>query len=206
MSKRFENWSNSDVVELIETYPFAWIVSNADRFRATPLPILLETNEQGAPISLVGHFAVSNPQVEAVTADSSALFLFMGPHGYISPSMAGRTNWGPTWNYAALRIEAEIDLDPKLNDEVVARLVRKMERDHSPAWSADQLGERYNQLIQRIIAFRAPIRRIDARFKLGQDESDDVLSAIVESLAGNGLAHWMQSFNVKRGAAKSDQV
>lgn len=201
MSRPFEDWSNADLAALIAAHPLAWVVSRTTRFRATPLPILLERDEAGAPISLLGHFARSNPQVEALAADPAALFLFTGPHGYISPSMAGRRDWGPTWNYAAARIEAEIELEPDLNDEAVARLVHHMERDRSLKWTASELGDRYALLVHHIVAFRARITRIDARFKLGQDESDDDFMNIVASLGDGELSSWMRRMDRRHAEA-----
>lgn len=192
MSGPFDNWTNDDLAALIAGHPLAWVVTRGERFRATPLPILLERDAEGAPFSLVGHFGRSNPQVEAVRADPHALFLFQGPHRYISPDMAGRVDWGPTWNYAVARIEAEITLDPAFNDEAVARLIETMERDRPEPWTADQLGVRYDSLIRHIVAFRARITHIDARFKLGQDENDAVFETIVAHLGDDPLAGWMR--------------
>ena len=124
--------------------------------------------------------------------DKHALFLFQGPHRYISPDMTGRLDWGPTWTYAVARIEAEITLDTALNDEAVARLIAAMERDRPEPWTADQLGARYDALIRHIVAFRARITHIDARFKLGQDETDAVFDTIVAHLGDDPVAGWMQ--------------
>ncbi|TPG21825.1 FMN-binding negative transcriptional regulator [Sphingomonas koreensis] len=192
MSGPFDDWTNDDLAALIAAHPLAWVVTHGERFRATPLPILLERDAGGAPVSLIGHFGRSNPQLDAVYADRHALFLFQGPHRYISPDMAGRPDWGPTWNYAIARIEAEIDLDPAFNDEAVARLIAAMERDRPDPWTADQLGARYDALIRHIVAFRARITHVDARFKLGQDEADAVFDTIVDHLSGDPLAGWMQ--------------
>jgi transcriptional regulator len=192
MSGPFDDWTNDDLAALIAGHPLAWVVTRGERFRATPLPILLERNADGAPVSLIGHFGRSNPQIETVRDDPHALFLFQGPHRYISPDMAGRADWGPTWNYAVARIEAEITLDPALNDEAVARLIAAMERDRPEPWTADQLGARYDALIRHIVAFRARITHIDARFKLGQDETDIVFDTIVSHLGDDPLAGWMR--------------
>ena len=50
----------------------------------------------------------------------------------------------------------------------------------------------YEQLKPRIIGFRAHVRETHARFKLGQDESDETFAEIVQGLAGSDLAEWMQ--------------
>ncbi|MGN6376202.1 MAG: FMN-binding negative transcriptional regulator [Sphingomonas sp.] len=199
MTGPFETWNDDDLGELIAAYPLAWVVTRSDRFRATPLPILLERDAAGTPVSLLGHFGRSNPQIADVQGDPRALFLFQGPHGYISPDMAGRGDWGPTWNYAVARIEADIALDPTLNDEAIARLIAAMERDRPQPWTADRLGARYDQLIRHIVAFRATITRVDARFKLGQDEQHDVFASIVDHLDGDPLGDWMRRLDRREG-------
>jgi transcriptional regulator len=53
------------------------------------------------------------------------------------------------------------------------------------------MGERYHQLKQRIVAFRAEVLETHAKFKLGQDENDLVFKDIAEGLADRTLADWM---------------
>lgn len=199
MNSAFEQWENRDVVELIDSHPFAWLVTCAKGFAATPLPIMVETDEAGRPANLLGHFAKSNPHVEHIRAEPRTLFLFSGPHGYISPEFVSTTrDWAPTWNYAVARIVADVRFDEALNHEALQRLVTKMERGRQQPWSTTEMGARYDQLKQWIVAFRADIVSIDARFKLGQDERPDVLADILSSLGESGLADWMSRFNKDR--------
>jgi transcriptional regulator len=53
------------------------------------------------------------------------------------------------------------------------------------------MGARYEQLKERIIAFRAVVRETHARFKLGQDENDQTFGEIVDGLQDRELAEWM---------------
>ena len=161
--------------------------------------MLLETDDSGRPISLLGHFAKSNPQVERIRAESRTLFLFTGPQGYISPEFVTTTrNWGPTWNYAQARIVADVAFDEALNDDALEKLVDKMEQERRNPWTRAELGPRYDRMKRAIIAFRAPIVSIEAKFKLGQDERDEVFSDIVSGLDPGGLAEWMRRFNPTR--------
>src|SRR5262245_65314266 len=106
MATPFDRVANAELVDLIEAYPLAWVVSNgADGFAATPLPMMVDTDASGALVRLIGHFAKSNPQVADLERSPRALFLFQGPHAYISPSWISDRTWGPTWNYAVIRIE-----------------------------------------------------------------------------------------------------
>ena len=161
--------------------------------------ITLETDAEGRPASLLGHFAKSNPQVEKIRAERRTLFLFTGPHGYISPELVTTTrNWGPTWNYATARIVADVEFDESLNDEALEKLVGRMEQGRPDPWTREYLGARYETMKRAIIAFRAPIVSIDARFKLGQDEREEVFSDIVSGLGPSDLSEWMRRFNGDR--------
>lgn len=195
----FEQWSDKDIVDLVSAYPLAWVVSGTPDFAATLLPMLLETDNVGRPVSLLGHFAKSNPQVEKIRAERRTFFLFTGPHGYISPELVTTTrNWGPTWNYAQARIVADVEFDEGLNDEALEKLVAKMEQDRREPWTRSELGPRYEGMRRAIIAFRAPIVSIEAKFKLGQDERNEVFSYIVTGLGPGDLAEWMRRFNTTR--------
>ena len=197
--RSFEQWSNRDIVDLVASYPLAWVVSGKPDFAATMLPMLLETDDSGHPVSLLGHFAKSNSQVERIRAERRTFFLFTGPSGYISPELVTTTrDWGPTWNYAQARIVADIEFDEALNDEALDRLVAKMEHGRPDPWTRAELGPRYDRMKRAIIAFRAPIVGLEAKFKLGQDERDEVFSDIVSGLGPGDLAAWMRRFNATR--------
>jgi transcriptional regulator len=181
-----------DVAELIAAYPLAWVVSGGPAdFSATPLPLLGETDAEGRIISLFGHFARSNPQVAALERDPRAAILFHGPHGYISPTLVSNPTWGPTWNYAVARFEVDIEFLPDETADAVWRLAAALENDSPPRWTPAAMGERYDKLIQHIVAFRATVRTATARFKLGQDEQRGTFDEIVEGLGASELADWM---------------
>ena len=195
----FAQWTDRDIVDLIEQFPLAWVVSGNSGFSGTPLPILVETDGMGRPTHLVGHFAKSNPQVEHIRAEARVLFLFTGPHGYVSPELVTTTrNWGPTWNYATARIVADVQFDEGFNEEALERLVTKMEEGRRLPWTRAELGPRYDRMKRAIIAFRAPIVSIEGRFKLGQDERPEVLSDLLTGFGDSDLSEWMRRFNADR--------
>jgi len=195
----FDQWTDRDLTDLIDGFPLAWVVSPAAPLLSTPLPMLVETDPSGKPVSLLGHFAKSNPQVERIRAEPTTLFLFTGPHAYVSPELVTTTrDWGPTWNYAVARVVADVAFDETLNDEALGTLVEKMEQGRPQPWAPSELGERYEQMKRRIIAFRAPIVAVEARFKLGQDERPEILSNILEGFGEGDLGNWMRRFNADR--------
>jgi transcriptional regulator len=153
--------------------------------------LLPEEDREGRVVSLFGHIARSNPQQKALEQDPRATILCMGPNGYISPKLVSIPTWGPTWNYAVSRFETEISFVPEENDEALHRLAAALEGTGPDSWTPERMGERYEELKPRIIAFRAVVLEMHAKFKLGQDENDIVFKDIVEGLANRTLADWM---------------
>jgi len=220
----FEARTPGDNARLVREHPLAWIVSSvevpgsgadgaapgaAGAPHATLLPVQAHTDSDGRITRLVGHFARRNPQVAALKRQPQAMFLFLGPHGYISPSwMADRTQ-APTWNYASLRCHATVRLhadEQRLRDEIRA-LVDAQEAGRPAAWSVDDMGERYAKLAGAIVGFEAEVMAAQGKFKLGQDERGDVFADIVRGLAAQpggasdpALLAWMREFNVARPA------
>jgi transcriptional regulator len=195
----FNQFDHQDVRDLIAEYPLAWVCArNGAAEHASLLPLLGEYDENGRLIKLIGHLSRGNPLYTALTADPRALVLFRGPEGYISPADAGDRNWAPTWNYAQLRIEAEVSFEAISTKEAVTALTDTMESARPHPWEAAELGARYSLMTPRIIGFRAGVSRLCGKFKLGQDESLEILRAILANVREPALARWMKRFNMGR--------
>ena len=64
------------------------------------------------------------------------------------------------------------------------------------------MGERRDRLSANVVGFEARVIRANARFKLGQDERDDVFADILAGMSTSGdaaLVDWMRRFNPQRG-------
>lgn len=194
MSDLFRPREDAQIADLIRQYPLAWVTARgATPAAASPLPLLADVDGQGRVVTLLGHMARTNPLVAALEADPRALILFQGPQSYISPNWAGERTWGPTWNYAVITIEAEVELRPDLNDHAIERLVNAVEQNHQQPWRVAEMGPRYEKLVQYIVAFEAKVTRLDARFKLGQDERPEIFANILDALGpDDDLAGWMR--------------
>lgn len=192
----FEPSCEADILRLVDEYPLAWVVSaGACGFGASPLPLLAETDSSGRIVSLIGHIAIANPQVSELRSFPLATILFTGPHGYVSPELVSKPDWAPTWNYATARFDVEVEFLPQETEQLVERLVRRMEQDRPKPWTVLRMGPRYAQLARRIVGFRAHVKAVHGRFKLGQDESPRTLSDILSGLQDAALVRWMKDFN-----------
>jgi len=138
---------------------------------------------------LFGHYARRNPQVAAFEADPRALILFNGPQGYVSPTLVSNPVWGATWNYATLRIVADIAFVPGETDTALRQLAAHLEPQGG--WQVDAMGDRYDRMIDHIVAFRATVTSCEPVFKLGQDEADATFAEIVASHPNRDLARTM---------------
>lgn len=199
----FEPRTDADFLQLIEEYPLAWVVSKGDLgFSATPLPLLAERGADGAVVSLLGHFALSNPHVEILRTHPQATILFMGPQDYISPELVSSAGWAPTWNYATAQFNVRIELLPEENAQALQKLVHWMERGRQVPWTIARVGARYDQMVKRIIAFRAHVQSTRGRFKLGQDESAQTRAEVMSKLDNEDLVRWMARFNPESESGK----
>ena len=204
---RFAARGPQDLIDLVAGHPLAWLCSaGPDGLMATPLPLLLQHDAAGHPIAVEGHFARANPHVAALRADPNALVLWMGVQGYVSPSwMADRTQ-APSWNYASAQCRVTLRFTDD-DDEAILRHLRSLAAAHEGgrprAWSIDEMGARLQHLAQRVIGFRADVTELQQRYKLGQDERDDVFADILGGIAASGqaaLGDWMRRFNPRRAA------
>ena len=127
----------------------------------------------------------------------------MGPHGYISPSWFTDRTQAPTWNFAAVHMTVRVVIDRSIEAarEAVDRLTDHMEQGRPRAWSAADMGERYDRLLPHVVAFRAEVLNIQAKFKLGQNERPDVLAEALSGIdreGGAALHAAMRAVNTHR--------
>lgn len=203
MNSRFLPRNDTQVADLITCWPLAWIVSPDQPTLSTPLPLRLESTKGGRIASLTGHFARANPQVAQLQRSARATILFMGPNGYVSPSWLTDRTQAPTWNYAAVSCDARVEFLDNHDDldRIVRDLVEAMEGQRPRRWHIEEMHERYGRLLLRIVPFRAHVLAIHAKFKLGQDERDDVYQEIIRGLVesnGAPLAELMNATNPGR--------
>lgn len=202
-TSRYSVADTNDIEALVASFPFAHLVSPMSRgLLTTPLPLLLE-RESGGAYTLVGHFARSNPHVEELERFPTALVIFMGPQGYISPSWFSDRTQAPTWNYATVRMSVSVAIDrsPGAADEAVNKLTKHMEQGRAHAWSGAEMGQRFDRLLPHVIAFQAKVLDVQAKFKLSQKERADVLAEAVDGTIREGnltLAAAMRSANEHR--------
>jgi transcriptional regulator len=166
--------SPQDALDLIEQNPWALVVSNgAETPYATNLPLLLDHSSE-SPV-LFGHIARGNEHARMLTSGTDGapvLAVFEGPWSYVTASWYPDRDMPPTYYYTAvhctgnLEIQTEAELDASLGD-----LTRRMESHYPGGWRTSEIPR--SEIVRRFTAiagFRIRVSRIEAKFKLGQDE------------------------------------
>jgi len=190
------------VARLVHDYPFATFVTpSSPEPWVSHIPMLLF--DDGAPHgTLIGHFARANPHWRSA-ADGRSLAIFHGPHAYVSPSWyMDPVQAVPTWNFTAVHAQGRVEIfdDPADARRVLDALVQRFEGVRPAPWKLAMEERQRDALVAAIVAFRMPIERLDAKFKLSQNRARDDRVRVIAALKAEGYseatetAGWMQAY------------
>ena len=171
----------------MNAYSFATLVTSDSGVPfATHLPVR-PFCEDDACTMLVSHMARANPQWRHFSRDEEVLAIFTGPHAYISPSWYTSEKAVPTWNYAAVHVYGR----PVIMDDhervvfLLAETVDFYERAFDRPWPNILPAAFRDQLIHDIVAFEIQVTRIEGKFKIGQNRSQDDTAGVYNGLSGS---------------------
>jgi transcriptional regulator len=175
----------NEVKRLIRENPWATIVSNtAKGLVASHYPVVLEEGESG--ISIVSH--VGRPDERAhELGQHEVLVIIAGAHGYISPGWYENDEFVPTWNHATAHLYGTPQiLSDEENFEVLGNLVDFFEQRLPQPVSLTIDEEAARQVATGTVGIRIRVTRFDARLKLSQNKSPEVIARIIAALEGDG--------------------
>lgn len=184
-----------DLAELhaqIQASPFALLTSaGAAGVQASHLPLLLAPDE-GEFGTLYGHFARANPHWRDLQGSAEALAVFSGPDAYISPgwypAKAEHGKVVPTWNYIAVHARGPVELieEPERLLQIVSRLSDQHESGRERPWAVSDAPREYiDSMLRAIVGFALPIRRLEGKWKLGQNRSAADQAGVRDGLAAS---------------------
>ena len=197
--------SENDAIDLIEKYSWALLVSNGpDGPLATNLPLLFDARRRQEKV-LFGHIARANAHWSLLKNSSTkALAIFEGPWSYVTASWYPKRDMPSTYYYTAvhcygrLEWQSEEELDASL--EI---LTRRMENPIPGGWVTNEIPR--SEITRRfasIAGFWFHVERMEAKFKLGQDEPLPDAMAVSERLetSNHELAHLIRAQNAGRAS------
>jgi transcriptional regulator len=177
----------STLHDFILGHSFALVCSAHDgQPFASHLPLLLD-RKRGAQGVLRGHMARANPQWRQ--ADGSVvLAVFSGPHAYVSPTWYEANDVVPTWNYVAVHVYGRLQLLESREDvfSIVRDMVTEYERLQPRPWTIGGSPEYVDRMLREIVGFEIEIMRIEGKWKLSQNHSNDRREEVAARLRDAG--------------------
>jgi transcriptional regulator len=190
------------IARLIHDYPFATLVTPAaPEPWISHIPLLM-TDAGELYGTLIGHFARANPHWQHVN-DAQSIAIFYGPHAYVSPSWYTEpTQAVPTWNFTSIHAHGSLEIfdEPAATRGVLDALIRRFEGTRAAPWKLAMPDHQRDALVSAIVAFKMPIRRLDAKFKLSQNRMRDDRVRVIAALKAEGYSEatetaiWMQAY------------
>jgi transcriptional regulator len=163
------------------------ITMTADGLVATVLPFVYEpdSGEHGA---LIGHMARGNSQWRE-SVQGEAMVIVRGPEAYISPTWyatkAEHHRVVPTWNYMIAHVYGQLIVhdDPTWIESQIRALTNRHEAPNADPWSVDQAPEPFiEQQLRGIVGVELVISRVEAKFKLSQNQPAANVEGVIEGL------------------------
>jgi len=174
---------------LMEQYNFATLYCQPDGEppEIVHMPFILDP-VPGPNGLLLGHVARANPVWRLFDGSTSAVVVFQGPHGYISPAWYSSRQQVPTWNYAVVHAYGKPRLLPESEvPDFLQRLVEKHEGTGESAWRMSGLSQEFlKHMMKQIVVFSMAIDRLAGKFKLSQNRTVPDRRGAIDGLRARG--------------------
>ncbi|TVX93791.1 FMN-binding negative transcriptional regulator [Paenibacillus agilis] len=178
--KHFLVEDRTSLFEFIENNSFGIVFSTHDNVPvASHLPFLLDWEND----CLISHFARPNEQWKEIEGQE-VLAVFPGPHTYISSSWYETNMSVPTWNYVAVHVYGSVAIIEDHTEvlQSLKKLISKYETVDSPYEINETNNELVEGLTRGIVPFRLKINRMEGKWKLSQNHSEDRQKRVIEQL------------------------
>ena len=133
---------------------------------------------------LHAHVARPNPVWREFSSTREVLFIFHGPHHYVSPNWYSDHPSVPTWNYVVVHASGKPTIinDRETTERLLQRLVDEHESRSGTPWKMDLPADYLRKMIDGIVAFEVQITRLHGKFKLSQNRSRVDQSNVIAAL------------------------
>lgn len=178
----------SDIRRIVDENPWALLVSQGgDGPIATNLPLLVEPPAAETDgVVLVGHLARANEHLGHLRgAGASVLAIFEGPWSYVTASWYPARQMPSTYYYTAVHCYGRIEFQTEDElDRSLEVLVNRMESQYPDGWKTGEIPRsEVTRRFASIAGFRIRVSRMEAKFKLGQDEPLCDALAVADALS-----------------------
>jgi transcriptional regulator len=186
----FQAKDEATLVELCQAHPFGIIVAtDADGApEIAHLPLALVRGAAGQ-LEVLTHVARANPLAALATKGAPMTAVFLGPHGYVSPTWYAEPRAQvPTWNYAVVHAVGTSGVlsAPELR-AFLDVLSRTFEGSSTDAWRVDVLPPALmTDLMRGIVGIRIAVTSLTGKLKLSQNRSEEDRERVAAALRSRG--------------------
>ena len=179
--------SEEEIFDLVEKFPWGLLVSNGrpdSDFSgpfATNLPFVLDRGRR----TLVSHLSRDNAHAAALLAEKApVLAIFEGPASYVTASWYPERSMPSTVYYTAVHCYGTLKFqDNGLLRGSLEELTTRSENRFPDGWKTSDIPEsEITRRLPYILGFELKIERLEAKFKLGQDEPKQDALTVAEKL------------------------
>jgi transcriptional regulator len=170
-----------------EQFPFGTLISQVEGAPfATHLPVLYRRENDQA--ILTGHWARPNAQWRGIE-DQQVLFMFQGPHTYVSPRWYADTpKQVPTWNYVAAHVYGKIRLveGGEELERIVVSLADRFETGAETPWRLADADPANRARLKGIVGFELRSDSVQIKLKLNQNHPAANVQGVITGLRATG--------------------
>jgi transcriptional regulator len=176
-----------EVKRVIRANPWATFVSPASGgLVASHYPVILDETAEG--ITIISHFGRPDDELHEL-GQHQVLVIIQGPHDYVAPSWYAPGDLVPTWNHVTAHLYGTPEvLSDEDNYAALSMLTDHFEQHmpHGRSLAEDEAGTR--RAAKGTVGLRMTVERFDARAKLSQNKSPDVVTNVTAHLAEHNPA------------------
>jgi transcriptional regulator len=187
----FSPVGDDEVHDLIDRTTFGTLITRSPESLVISHLIFMVDRTRGPHGTLVSHLSRANEHSALVEQGAESAVVFIGGHGYISsswyPGYPARDS-APTWNFSVVHCHGKPrSLDSEGTLAHLRQAVDHLEDGRDSRWELKELGDAgIARRIANIVAFELPIERLEAKFKMGQDERLSDTRAAINHLEATG--------------------
>jgi transcriptional regulator len=179
--KHFAQTSTSTLWDFIEEHAFGTLLTVVDGKPAASHVPFMPDREAGM---LRCHVARANGQWQELVRSPQVVVIFLGPHGYVSPTWYAEPGGVPSWNYTVVHAHGSaraVD-DAELTRKHVEALAAKFERGRAAPWTPDYDVRR----LTGIVGIDIRVEKLEGKFKLSQNRSAADRAGVAAQLLATG--------------------
>lgn len=182
--------NEAQILDLVKENSFVTLVSlDSEGFPyISHIPVSCVTQDNKL-VSINGHFSSRNPHVQLLKKSPKITAIFHGPHTYITPNWYRSGRDVPTWNYAVVHVAGHLKF---IEDEAgIAEILKELtvENETGPNPWIFELPDDLSApgiLSKAIIGFQITPEKIEGKFKLSLNRSQEDQLGITEGLQARG--------------------